>query len=364
MGLRTCRFLLTKGEVNMSKNNKFLDKFTSFAMKLGAQVHLRSLRDGFAIIMPFYILAGLSTLVNYVILPKLFVGDQLVISQQWGRMISNGTLNISGLLVAPAIAYCLARNKNFDNRISASIVAITTLVIMMPLNLSTVPVGAEEAVNVTGMLGFNELGTKGMFGGIIVGLLVTEFYIWLSGVERLKINLGDDIPEMVGRSFSVMIPIIISLSTFAFVSFVLAVYFDTNLIALVANFVQEPLRKVNTSLAGALIIYSAGNFLFTLGIHQSVINSSLLMPLLLVNTNENMLAYAAGEEIPYILNSVFVPTFGMIGGTGSTICLIIATLLMGSVRIQKILLSWQLLPVFLILMNQLFLVIRLSSTYQ
>ena len=38
----------------MTETNKrsFMDKFTEAAMKFGAQVHLRSLRDAFAIMMP------------------------------------------------------------------------------------------------------------------------------------------------------------------------------------------------------------------------------------------------------------------------------------------------------------------------
>lgn len=46
------------------QNSKFIDKFTEFAAKLGSQVHLSSLRDAFATIMPLYILAGLAVLFN------------------------------------------------------------------------------------------------------------------------------------------------------------------------------------------------------------------------------------------------------------------------------------------------------------
>ena len=317
------------------KQNSFLDKFTEVAMKLGTQIHLRSLRDAFSIIMPFFILAGVSTLINSVILANLLEGEALSTAQIWGRMIANGTLNISSLLVAPAIAFTIAKNRGFENQISAVAVAITTLVIMMPMTLNLTPVGGAEAAQITGVLGYNELGTKGMFAGIIVGIVATECYIKLASIKALKINLGPDVPEMVGRSFSVMIPVIITLSVAGLISFALNVFFTTDLIALVSKIVQEPLRAFNTSLIGTLVIYSTGNLLFALGIHQSVINSSILMPLLLVNTNENMLAYAAGQEIPYILNSVFVPTFGMIGGTGSTICLIIATIIFGKSRATK-----------------------------
>ncbi len=54
-----------------------------------------------------------------------------------------------------------------------------------------------------------------------------------------------------------------------------------------------------------LFIYSCGNFLFTLGIHQTVINGTLLDPVLLINMNKNMAAYAAHKAIPYILTNTF-----------------------------------------------------------
>lgn len=316
------------------KLQRIIDKFTNIAVKLGSQVHLRSLRDAFAVIMPLFILAGIATLFNSVIFTWLFTGETLEQVKHWGTAISNGTLNISGLLVAPMIAYYLAKNKDFENPIAATVVAMAALVIMMPTNVSVVPVGAEKAVTVTGVLTYANLGTKAMFAGIFIGLFVTEIFMYLSSVKRLKINLGENVPPAVSNSFVVLIPSIIVLSLMALLSLVLNIY-NTNLIALISTLVQEPLRKMNTSLLGCIFIYSCGNFLFTLGIHQSVINKPLLEPLLLANLSENMLAFATGTAIPYIINYSLVNTFGMIGGTGSTLSLIIATLIFGKLKSTK-----------------------------
>lgn len=317
------------------ENSSFIDKFTIFASKIGAQVHLRSLRDAFTVTMPFFILAGIAVLVNYVILERILTGDALATAQVWGNMITNGTLNIAGLLIAPCIAYMFAKNKNFDNPISAVAIAISVLVIMMPLVITIAPVGSETAVEVGGVLGFDALGTKGMFTGIISGLLATEVYIRLCSIKQLQINLGKDVPEMVGKSFSAMIPIMLTLSIFALLSFLLHTMFSTNVLDLISTMIQEPLRKMNTSLIGTLTIYSTGNLLFGFGIHQAVINGTLLDPLLLANTNDNMLAYAAGQPIPHIINHGLVNIFGMIGGTGSTICLLIATFIFGKFQMTK-----------------------------
>lgn len=83
----------------------------------------------------------------------------------------------------------------------------------------------------------------------IIGLITCELFIKISHIEKLQIKLGDNISPAVGNSFNVLIPVI--------------------------------------------FLYSLGNFLFTLGIHQTVIYGTLLEPLLIANINENMLAYAA-----------------------------------------------------------------------
>ena len=313
----------------MADNQKmsFIDKFTEVSVKVGGQVHLRSLRDAFTTIMPMFILAGLAVLTNNVIFPWFLEGERLASFQTFGNVITNGTLNIAGLLIAPMIAYYLAKNKDFENPVSAIAVATSTLVIMMAVQYSVTPVGMEEAVTVGGILTYGSLGTQGMFAGILIGLLATEIYMKLANIKQLQINLGDQVPPAVGKSFSALIPTLLTLGIFAVISAVLIEAFDTDLITIISTMIQEPLRKVNTSLLGFLLIYSTGNFLFTLGIHQTVINGSLLDPLLLVNMNENMAAANAGEAAPNIINSAFVTVFTQMGGTGGTFALILAVLL-------------------------------------
>lgn len=87
-----------------------------------------------------------------------------------------------------------------------------------------------------------------------------------------------------------------------------------------------------------------GNLLFTQGIHQSVIYSSILEPLLIVNMTENMAAFAAGEPIPNIINVAMVPSFGLLGGSGCTICLIIATLLFSKYKPSRDIVKLSVVP--------------------
>lgn len=311
------------------ENSKFVDKFTMFAAKFGNQIHLRSLRDAFATVMPLYILAGLAVLLNNTAFKWIFSGDTLAQVQYWGITIANATLNISGLIIAAVIGYSLAVNREFENPIAAAMISLASLVVMMPNTVEVVPDGAEKAVSVSGILPFANIGTGAMFAGIIIALLSTELFIKVSKVKKLKVNLGDSVPPAVGKSFNVLIPVIIVLSVFAVGSALLFNLTGMNLINLITTFIQEPLRHIGTGLWGCIILYSLGNMLWLFGVHQSIIYSSILEPLLIINITENIAAYNAGEVIPNIINVSQVTTFGLIGGSGCTICLLIATFLVG-----------------------------------
>ncbi|QVI34569.1 PTS sugar transporter subunit IIC [Lacticaseibacillus chiayiensis] len=309
------------------ENSKFGQAFVKFAVKLGDEIHLRSLRDAFATIMPLYILAGLATLFNNTVFTWIFKGKTLLQVQYWGTMLSNATLNVSSLLIATMIGYFLAKNRGFNNPIASAMVSMAALITMMPNTVSLIPTGSKKAIDVTGALSFSNMGTTGMFAGIIIGLLATELFIWVSHIKHLQVHLGDQVPPAVGNSFNVLIPIILVLSFFAFISTVL---FDTtsmNLISLITTFIQEPLRHIGTGVVGTIIIYTLANLLWLFGIHLSVIYSSILEPLLIINIVQNTAAYSAGHAIPNVINLSLVQSFGLIGGSGGTLCLLVATFL-------------------------------------
>ena len=73
------------------------NRFAEVAGRIGGEIHLQALRDTFAILMPFFVLAGLGTLLNSVLFPYIFSGTTLEQMQVWGSLVNNSTLNICGL---------------------------------------------------------------------------------------------------------------------------------------------------------------------------------------------------------------------------------------------------------------------------
>lgn len=313
-----------------SKKDKVFEKFGIVATKLGNQIHLRTLRDAFATFMPFMMLAGFVTLINYVILePTGFMGkiispDTLTTIQEIGKSIGNGTLSITTLLVVAAVSYHMCVSRNYINQIAAVLVAISTFIVLTPMKTMFQPEGATNTIEVTGVIPLSHTGASGMFVGIFIGLFATELFIKLSRMEKLQINLAGNIPPAVTKSFNVLIPIMLTVTLFAIFSFAINQLFKQDVNTLITTVITGPLSRVTTGLPGFLLITSVANLFFGFGIHQAVISGSLLDPFLLQNMQENMTAYANKEEIPHIINMAFKDTFAVMGGSGNTIALLIA----------------------------------------
>ena len=343
------------------KGQAFLDKFAEVSARVGNQVHLRTLRDAFATIMPLYILAGIAVLVNNVVFAYIW-GDTgfapnaevLANVQTWGSALTLGTLNVSALILAGLIGYCLARNERFDNPLACVVVGISALVIMMPQTVTanlaaTSPLLTDKVTSaaVTGALSTANTGTNGLFGAILIGLAAVTVFIKISGVEKLKVNLGEGVPPAVANSFNVMIPMLLSLSIFGVVSAVLAVAFSTDLMTIISTFISTPLKGImNAGPWAVVLIYTLANLLFCLGIHQSTISGVLLEPILTMLIVDNMATFAAGQPIPadHYMNMQIINSFALIGGSGCTFMLLLDTFLFSKSKTSKTVAKMAILP--------------------
>ena len=324
----------------------FLDKFAEISGKIGSEVHLRSLRDAFATIMPLYILAGIAVLINNVVFPLFLTDQALTNAQYWGNALTLGTLNISAILLAGVVGYCHAHNMRYDRDIACVVVAIASFFVTMP---QSVEVAIDDVTGmVSGVFSTANTGTNGLFAAIIIGLLATTLFIRLSNIDRLKIDLGEGVPPAVAGSFNVMIPMLLTLATFGLLSAILFVGFSTDLSTIIKQFVQAPLQALNSNIWGVVIIYTFANLLFCLGIHQSAISGVLAEPMLTILITDNMAAYAAGGfaaiQPDHYMNMQIVNTFGLIGGSGCTLCLLIATFLFSKNKTSKTIASLALGP--------------------
>lgn len=324
-----------------SKKDAIIGKVNTLAQFMGKQIYFRAMRDAFAMVVPFLVLTGFVILFNNVIIdPSGFMSNwvdpaTLTTMQMFGAKITNGTMNILSLLIVILISYSLSVSRKAKNPIIPVVVAFSCMLALMPTTMNVIPTGAKEAVEVSGMIAFSLTNAAGMFVAIFTGILSTEYFLKLSSIQKLQIKMSGNIPAAVTTTFNSLIAVMITVCTFALASFLIVCTTGYEINEIIINVIQAPLVHLTTSLPGFLVLCMFTNLLFFFGIHAGGIINPILEPPLLVAMQQNVEAFAAHNDIPNIIVLPFRDLYGHLGGTGSTIALLIVIFLWSKRREHK-----------------------------
>ncbi len=119
------------------KNKIYRSIFDLFAGKLGNQIHLKTLRDAFVTVMPLYILRFNRSFVNHTVFKDFPRGYINKIPILGNNNCANGTLSFRGMIIAVMVGYFLAKNRDFENPLAASMLSLVSLIVMMPNTVSS-----------------------------------------------------------------------------------------------------------------------------------------------------------------------------------------------------------------------------------
>lgn len=290
------------------------EKVLKFAEKLGTEVHLKSIRDGFLSTIPFLVLSGFMVFFSYVLfaegsalanaLPANIVAGITTICNK----TINGGQNILSLLMVVLVSYNLARYKGYSNPLTPALVSLGALFILMPSEI-----------------GYGTMGTSGMFVCLMTALLVTEMFMFLNKQSWLKLKINGNVPPAIIEAFNSMFIIIIIELVVSIISFACVSLSGLEVHDFINNVIQAPLVGVATSLPAFLLYFGFGQcLLYFFGIHPAGIINPIFEPMLMVAIEENNAAWIAGKEIPNIINLPFRDVYGTLGGIACTLGLLIA----------------------------------------
>lgn len=314
-----------------------LTRITDVSQKMASEVHLRSLRDSFIITVPFLVLAGLFIMVNYVFLDpngmmgKWFSSEALLAARSIGDRILNGTMSILALMLVVLIAWSIASKRKFAAPMIPAMVSLAAFLVLMPQQVLLTPVNGTTAVAVSGVISLGLTNAGGVFMAILTAIVATDLFLWVAKTRWLQIRMGDEVPPMVTQSFQSMFSIILVVLAFALLAAGVKAGTGKEVHEIIQALIQAPLVHLTTNLPGFLVLTTLTNFLFSLGIHPSGIINPILEPPLLVAMQENMAAFAHGDIPPHIIVLPFRDLYGHMGGTGTTLALLLAIFLRSKV---------------------------------
>lgn len=303
----------------MKKFFEFMEKyFVPVAAKIGCQRHLVAIRDGFVTITPLVIAGSFAVLINNLGFEwyQNMMNSFLPVNwKSFGGSIWNASFGVMSLLVVCTISYHLARSYDKDGMASA-MVSLGSLIILYTFN----PDGA---------IPMTYLGGSGLFVAIIVAIVATEIFTRLLGNPKLVIKMPNGVPPAVSKSFAALFPSIIVLVIAAAVKYIFIGFGITNIHESLFILIQAPLQGALSSYPGLMILVLLQQLLWFFGLHGSNILAPIINAVLLPLTEANMQAAQSGLTPQYIVNSQFLDSYINMGGSGTTIALLIAIFLVG-----------------------------------
>lgn len=207
----------------------FNNKFIPTVGKLGNQRHLSAIRDAFAIFTPIIIVGSLAVLWRSVLfapdggkgtLSGLWVAFNdyhvtagghynsfLSVMNHWMLYIQTGTINVMSIYIAFGIGYFLASSRGNNAPVIAGLTSLASFFAVTNMMIS----GTWES-------GMYWLGARGLITAIVLGLIMTELYCFLSKGDKLAIKMPAGVPPAVSRAFAKLFPVIFTVITAALIN--------------------------------------------------------------------------------------------------------------------------------------------------
>ena len=292
------------------------EKVVPVAAKIGAEPHLAAIRDGFVTIIPIIMAGAIAILINnfhidfYQNLMEHIFGPGW---KQLGGYVWNGSYAIMALLVCFTISYHLTKGRGKDG-LAAGVAAVGVFIILL----------ADLAK------GTDFLGTNGLLLSIVVALVIGDLMCVLLGNPKLVIKMPAGVPPAVAKSFASVFPTMIVIWGAALIQEIFIIFVhNTTIPAVVNKFIQTPLQGVISSFWGVMILIIVIQILWFFGLHGANMMFPIIQSVLFPLTIANMKLVEAGQAPKYIINDQFLNSFVNMGGSGLTICLIIAIFIVG-----------------------------------
>lgn len=363
------------------------------AAKIGSQKHLVALRDAFIGMLPLTLAGAFATLISAIVgtfpqsVQQLVIGGQkfaaLDPSKYWtlvnvpvlkqlnavAGLMNTGTLTVIGLVFAFSWGYNLARAYKV-NDLAGGLLGVATLFAGLPdfnTQIQTA-VGTKAAAKVGEVLtngGFaswkmlfaaGQLDAGAYFTVMIMGAISVIIYAKLM-LADITIKMPDSVPPAVSKAFLAIIPTIAGLFVVAVIYYIFQLATGHPLIYLIGKYIAQPFQAMSQNIISVLIATFFVSLLWFFGIHGPNVLSPALDgiwgPLALdnmalyrrvglmginklVSEGATSKATAIGGEYVNLWVRGSWDAFAWFGGSGGTITLVLAILVLSKRQDYKL----------------------------
>ena len=236
-------------------------------------------------------------------------------------------MGLMGIVIVLSSSYFYAQRLKENNN---KVVPLMTSLLALVSYFATIPWEvAGESETLSGFA-LNYFNYEGMFTGLLIGLSTAWLYSKLVK-SKFTIKLPDSVPTGVLNSFLALIPISIILIIFSIVKEVVVLCGFTSLQAVIAQFIVTPLSNVGTGLPAIIIVILLMQLLWFFGLHGFSIIwgvvSSIWLPLFMEQI-DTFAKTQSFDSITQVAPNTISNIYAMLGGSGSTLALIVVLLIL------------------------------------
>ncbi|WP_028044247.1 PTS sugar transporter subunit IIC [Candidatus Stoquefichus massiliensis] len=329
--------------------DKLANKLLPIATKLAQQRHLSAVKDSFIISMPLIMAASLFVLLN-ALGANFFHTD---IFSGIATIANQGTLGVLSILIAFTTANNLAEYylrvkpelaQSGFTKIHAGGLAVALMFILMPVTQSVVVDGIKDPIIISGMFAQELTSSSGLIYSLLTALIGTEIFVKLASIRCLRIKMPDNVPPAIEKSFNALIPELITITIFTLLVFGLDFVWGVTVPDIITAVISKPLSRFVLSSPGLIFLQFISDLLWVFGIHGAPILSPIRTAPMLEALTENIAASGAGNSIPNIVTEPFMNMYGLIGGGGCVLALIIAIFIVSKRQDHKTVAKLGLVP--------------------
>lgn len=310
------------------------------AEKLSAQRHIDAIRRSLVVISPIVICGAFSTMLHHFPLPAFQDGMQYLLGSHWqamGQAIIHASFSIMSLLFVLAISYFLAEKhpRNQLRQAHPLMVAFTALaafiILMQPFGLAA--------------FSGQGLGKSGLFSAIITAITVTEVFFLLCHIPFLNMKFyAEETEPLVVQAVSSTLPLLVITTACLCLKSLAASSPLPNIHAYLESAIYFLFQHIQVDLLRAVLFIILLQAFWFVGIHGNDILFPIMHDIYAPAGEANIAALAAGQNPIEIVTDALFNHFVFLGGSGTTLSLIIALLYTAKRRSTRRLAQISLLP--------------------
>lgn len=325
----------------MGKTGNVITFLSQLDKKIGQSPLLISVRRGLTYMIPLLLLGSIALIFVSLPIPPYQNMMNEVFGPRWKNMflyVRDGTFNIMSIIMVLCISYSYSveyceRYRQNISPIIAACVSLCSFIAVLGIS--------REGFSIA------NFGAVGIFAAIVVAASSSVMFAKLSTVGFLKMQAFTDGANAVFQyAVASIYPAAITIACFAVLNQTLSALWGINDIQqFISAVFSGAFAGIESPFWGSLLFVLMIHVFWFFGMHGSNILEPVAQGLYQPALTANQVSLNLSQVPHEIATKTFFDTFVLMGGCGSTLCLILAILLSGRHKNQRRLAKMSLIPV-------------------